>query len=207
MKTVIVLGTARSGTSMLAGMLHMIGVDMNQHSNPRQYGPGGNPKGSFEDANFNALTTKLWHNRPDADLSKEIEHLIKLRESRGNEIWGWKSALTHYVFERILPYITNPIFAAVFRDPLTNAYSWKDHMKKVYNRNVTLTEAIKEICGSNMALSEILLRHPNIPTFFTTYHIMYNSFTNEGRRLAKFLEIKLNARQIKQLENFVVRRR
>lgn len=55
MKTVIVLGVARSGTSMVSGLLHFMGVNMNPANNP---GPQ-NPKGSFEDIKFITLTTQM----------------------------------------------------------------------------------------------------------------------------------------------------
>ena len=44
MKTVIVLGNARSGTSITAGMLKILGVGMDSRINPNPF----NPKGDFE---------------------------------------------------------------------------------------------------------------------------------------------------------------
>ena len=41
---IIVLGKGRSGTSMVSGILEILGVDMNAEHNPNF----GNPKGDFE---------------------------------------------------------------------------------------------------------------------------------------------------------------
>src|SRR5437879_5732793 len=56
MRNCLILGSGRSGTSMLAGMLHGAGYYMGTHLIPADE---SNPKGYFEDDEINAINEAL----------------------------------------------------------------------------------------------------------------------------------------------------
>lgn len=98
---VVVLGDSRSGTSMIAIMLHMLGINMNPDTTKTV-----NPFGCYEDVEFTNLTVevkKKLDNEKKYDLP-EIRFLMKpivrdlyKKRSKENKHWGFKSALTHYM--------------------------------------------------------------------------------------------------------------
>ena len=66
MKTVIVLGNARSGTSMTAGILFYIGVNISHVHKPNSQ----NPRGAFESVAWNTVTSKI-HQEINKGLDKK----------------------------------------------------------------------------------------------------------------------------------------
>lgn len=102
-KTVIVLGAPRGGTSMVAGSLHYLGVQMGDKLTEATY---------EYPAIINAIAG---HN-----LSK-VRELVAEQNSK-YQIWGWKQP-THieYFFDKILPILKNPILIAIYRDVLSIA--------------------------------------------------------------------------------------
>lgn len=109
--TVVVLGAARGGTSMVAGALRILGVDM----------------GADIDASNNEDLAFLGH-RGDrlvfADpLHEERRHSylkgirahITSRNERG-VLWGWKDPLASYYVRDVAGLLVRPVFIAVTRD-------------------------------------------------------------------------------------------
>jgi hypothetical protein len=99
MTCMIVLGVPRSGTSLVAGLLHQMGVFMGQKlMAPME---GVNPLGFFEDEEF--LERHIWMLRsedepslafndtlkPDQRMQNEYRQLVRRREEE-HEIWGIK---------------------------------------------------------------------------------------------------------------------
>jgi hypothetical protein len=95
-KTVIVLGVARGGTSMVAGALHYLGVPM-----------GEKLSAVYEDI---ALSTAVEQGR-----TKDIASIIVHRDSI-HSTWGWKrpSAIKH--LRNWHGKFRNPFYVVIFRD-------------------------------------------------------------------------------------------
>lgn len=100
-RTIIVLGAARGGTSMVAGALHHLGVPM-----------GEGLSAVYEDV---ALSSAIEENREG-----DVDALIAARNAM-HPVWGWKrpSAISHRsAWEGKF---LNPRFVVVFRDPFAIA--------------------------------------------------------------------------------------
>jgi hypothetical protein len=97
-RTLIVLGVARSGTTMVAGALHHLGVDM---------GMGQRMNNVFEDMEIGALLDR----KDYAALASVVE-----QRNRAHPVWGWKrpDAIDH--MEEIEPIFRSPEYIVVFRD-------------------------------------------------------------------------------------------
>ena len=124
-KTMIVLGNARSGTSMTAGLLHFLGVNLNHKHKPNAQ----NPNGAFESVAFNTLTGKMHQEINAGKGKKQIRDMFedKIKEviaKNESPLWGWKSAATHWTLDLILPHIQNPRLVIVTRNITHNAESW-----------------------------------------------------------------------------------
>lgn len=109
-KTVIVLGAARGGTSMVAGLVRMMGIPMGERIDPP----------SNEDLDFIEGKEPL----PAAPDPKHPEHkrvwerLLGLVNARNQKYkdWGWKDPLAFVYIVPLLTHLRNPHLVVVFRD-------------------------------------------------------------------------------------------
>ena len=104
MKTIIVLGNARSGTSLTTGLLKIIGVNIVDNSTPNK----GNPKGAFEHSDFIDITTNMTNALANKKTKTEIreQYLPELRRlinEHKSDLWGWKSGMTRWNLDIELP--------------------------------------------------------------------------------------------------------
>ncbi|MCI4349370.1 MAG: sulfotransferase [Thermoplasmata archaeon] len=128
-RTVVVLGMHRSGTSVVAGILHALGVDMG----PTAPGEGwegqhwSNPTGHFENPAFVAFNQRAlggdatgirgppkWKDLGEhrAEFGPEVRQLLRASE---RQYWGWKDPWTVLTLELFLAELTNPAFVFVRR--------------------------------------------------------------------------------------------
>lgn len=98
-RTYIVLGVARSGTSMVTGVLRELGIFM-----------GDVQADNHEDPLF--LTDEI----------ESIQALI-LKRNRQYDCWGWKVLKTLFIMPQLLPFLRNPHFIILTRDPFDIARS------------------------------------------------------------------------------------
>jgi len=91
-KTIIVFGCARGGTSMVAGVIRMLHIDL-----------GINLPNNHEDQNF---------------VGKPIEHYINSIDSNNNNKsdWGWKNPNAANYLEQVKHKLRNPYLIVVYRD-------------------------------------------------------------------------------------------
>lgn len=102
-KTIIVIGAARGGTSMLAGVTAKLGVDMGEWGAP-----------FYEHSDLRPLLHERFIDKRKVFAAIEKNNLA-------HDVWGWKYPLSHRYFSWILPGVRNPYIIAVFRDPLAVA--------------------------------------------------------------------------------------
>lgn len=136
MKTYIILGMHRSGTSFLAKALH----DQDVNIGKELLGAGrGNEAGHFENMDFLMMNERLlrvaggtWLNPPskEAILEAKESHrdkIIELIDKNKDDFWGFKDARTSLTFDVYLPHILDvdpdPFIYACFRHPMEVAKS------------------------------------------------------------------------------------
>ncbi len=105
-RCILVLGTHRTGTSLVAGILHHLGVNMGDEMKPAH---PTNPAGHFEDMDFLALNDKVvgnWQSpREDlvsADALSNYEMLVRQKTST---LWGIKDPRLCITAKWILPFL------------------------------------------------------------------------------------------------------
>jgi len=113
-KTIIVVGVARGGTSVVAGTLHALGVFM-----------GGAQSPVFEDLKLSLAFEKK---------SKESFKSVVEEYNQKNDIWAWKRPSSLYELNMVAKTVRNPYFIFVFRDFVSisnrNSISMKFDFKK-----------------------------------------------------------------------------
>lgn len=100
-KTIIVVGVARGGTSIVAGALYHLGVPMGNAAAP-----------VFEDLRLSLAFEK--------QSKEKFEHVIDDYNLKHN-LWAWKRPSTLHALAKIARKVRNPHFIFVFRDMLSVA--------------------------------------------------------------------------------------
>jgi len=122
-RSIFVFGVARSGTSVVAGILHHLGVSMLQGTVPKGT---DSPTGTFEDQNFVLLGIQ----RNDDPYNLNAEHrqlyanMIRMRQSQFY-LWGVKEVRLMYVFRALLPVLEDPRIIFVQRSLDSIYASWE----------------------------------------------------------------------------------
>lgn len=121
----VVLGMHRSGTSMIAGILRSLGINMGvRFREPDIH----NESGYWEDLDWRDLNASIlraaggsWYNPPD---TKEIENVaesfndqvISLVEKKKHSPWGIKDPRLCLTFPVIAKHLPDPLFILVYRN-------------------------------------------------------------------------------------------
>jgi len=130
-KTVVILAMPRSGSSLLAGILHRLGVWMGEDEDIK-VGKHLNRYGCYENQSFIALNENILfqakrvpdHSRRLSDNDGLIESVVKSYEEkiknliRNNEreLWGFKNPTIIYTLPYFYQHLTNPYYICLYRD-------------------------------------------------------------------------------------------
>jgi hypothetical protein len=169
-KNVIILGSGRSGTSMVAGALSCTGYFMGE----KLIDPSpANPKGFFEDGKVNYINDRillchapLWRRLPiiskiraeapgpnqlwlsrvclDAPLRRSDAIVYDIKSLTSVEPFCFKDPRFCYTLPIWRPYIKNARFVCVFRHPSQTVSSIMREATSEYLHNLAITEEIAE---------------------------------------------------------------
>lgn len=101
-RTVVCFGTARGGTSMVAGAILGLGVPM-----------GDGIQRNIEDPDFNLDR----HGGPVKAFVKKTRSVVAER-NKAHDIWGWKFPFAHRYLDDLIEDLRAPHLVCVFRDPV-----------------------------------------------------------------------------------------
>ncbi|WP_420861697.1 hypothetical protein [Algirhabdus cladophorae] len=101
-KTVICYGSPRGGTSMVAGAMYGLGIDI-----------GTDLPVNLEDYQFNM-------DKNDLTREEFVDSMIAAIDERNKTkgTWGWKYPSANRYLEDVLTHVRNPHLVLVFRDPI-----------------------------------------------------------------------------------------
>ena len=203
-KTIVILGMHRSGTSMVAGVLDILGVNMGKELEEANK---WNPVGYFENKKFMAINKEITDeedgliiNIPTLEkilLKKEkfiqkIKNIIKQEETN---FWGWKDPRTSLTIDLFLPFLKNPHFIVCFRNPLEVAKSLRKR------DGFSILEGLRLTMEYNKRIINFLDKHKELKCLYLSYEQIINNKQKELNKITAFLGInlnkKLNARVLK----------
>ncbi|MBD3190892.1 MAG: hypothetical protein GF308_09625 [Candidatus Heimdallarchaeota archaeon] len=129
MKTVVVLCVPRSGSSLLAGILHHLGVYMGP-SDHLEKGGHVNKHGCFENQDFLSLSHNILYEADSPVGLIELPDETKLQSSVENNeqkiksvinkhqqpLWGWKDPSTFHIIPYIHEFLENPHYIVMKRN-------------------------------------------------------------------------------------------
>ena len=201
MKSIVVMGNARSGTSMTAGLLSILGVNMGEVSvkDMKKNQIIQNPKGAFENPDFTKLTSDMHKDWTDGmgyiSLNKKYEQKIKDTIAFNQKtLWGFKSAAVSPFLPMFVKNMACPHIVTVMRNVIHNTKSWIVHMRDVFGTNVEFNKSLKKMTDNQNIIAKIVvgLSHPNI---FVTYEDLKKDSWTEAKRLAKFIDVNYEGKE------------
>ncbi|WP_224815472.1 sulfotransferase [Hasllibacter sp. MH4015] len=104
-RTIVCFGTARGGTSMVAGAILGLGVPMGERIGK-----------NVEDPAFNLD----WHGGPVERFLDDARRIIAAR-NRQHSVWGWKFPFAQRYLAQLAGDIRAPHLVCVYRDPVPSA--------------------------------------------------------------------------------------
>lgn len=107
--TYIVIGSPRGGTSMVAGLLRLLGIYMGD-----EVAEANNEDQAFINLHKGGFETLLALTSKDSTI-KTIRDIIQERNKK-HETWGWKDPLSSLYVKHIIGDLRNPRFVFVTRD-------------------------------------------------------------------------------------------
>ena len=179
-RTVIVIGTPRSGTSLVAGLAEAIGVDMGGPFKPRPT----NPKGSYDHPCFVHLTIR--HSEGE-DVTDEIVAGVA---KYAKPLWGWKSAITYRMLDAFLPHMPNPHLLAVYRpEHEAHALSIQNATKRWRHTDVSMGAAILTSKKGQRAVRKAMQAYAHLPQLSLDFKWAKRFPAAAGRAIAEWLSL------------------
>lgn len=204
-KTVVVLGMARTGTSLIAGILYYLGVKMcteDEAEEKDEFNQGG----YFQNTDFkrlNGLFYPDWSKNPPSLIKTKLlaylrrERLRRLFEKYENEeIWGFKDAKTSFIIEAIYPYLKNPHFVVSLRPASAAASSF-------YRRNGISQRAGRKRWEQSYVRTFKFLSNHEDPFILMEYYDIIKRPNENVRRFIDFLGISPDEKQITKAVSFI----
>lgn len=175
MKIYVVLGAPRTGTSLVAGMLHHGGCSMGKKLNPAQ---PANPAGFFEDLEFMSLhmhalsqvranwdvppTTQGLRSIAAGDFQSCAETLVAAKHEearkREHDAWGFKDHRATWLLSLYAPVLAehDVTYIATHRNPLAAAQSF---LRAWPLKFATPDKALKLIAQYELCIAAFLESH------------------------------------------------
>jgi hypothetical protein len=160
-RTIIVLGTPRGGTSMVAATLRKLGVMMGERLGHQH-----------EDPNFRGEV-------PLGDMLATVK-----QRNDTYDIWGWKLPNNVYYVEQLLPHLRNPHFVAVFRNPYSISRSSSERDRREYQARLL------QVATNHTKTVVDLIGRLKAPTALTAFESAVRNREEFVRGLAEFVGVR-----------------
>ncbi len=194
----------RSGTSVIAGILNRLGIEMGD-----KYGKGiYNPLGFFEDPKFRDLNRKIlkeaggrWDQPPNEEIiyaqrdkfTDEIKNLIEDKP----KIWGWKDPRNCLTIELYIPYLNNPYFIVCYRKPAGVTQSFYRRYKMEYEKVIKLKKIYDE------RIENFFKKYPKFKRFDVYYEKIISNPKEFVDNILNFLDISIKRKEYNKAIKFI----
>lgn len=205
MKTVVILGSGRSGTSVTSGILHLSGVNMGQRfASPNPL----NVNGNFENVFFAILNDRIlaaaggsWSVLPPekaiiAQKERFADDISALVETESSRLWGFKDPRFCATFPLYEKHLTNPYFVIVRRKHESIVASLRNCMEVDKATNVPDPDALVR---ENCKRIESIARGKRSVTI--QYEDYFPDPKPQIKKLLEFLEVEADIDRLAQFVN------
>lgn len=189
MSTFIVTGHDRSGTSMVAGILHHLGVDMGESK--FRSADEANQKGYFENSDFVTNNIKI------LESEKGLSDCRKLVEKHKTENWGVKDPRFIYTLQYYIEYMSNPKMIVSIRHPESVIDSIHHYDNRGYTHPKERVDITRDVYRYMGELSRLDSWY-DIPILF----VSYEKLLDKGGELDKLCDF-VGIDKTKEVEDFI----
>ena len=192
-QAVVVLGMHRSGTSMIAGVLSKLGINMGSDFIEESW---ANPLGHFEDISFHSLNRRIlqaaggrWDNPPSEKailrqepfFRTEIENLLNMQHLTK---WGWKEPRTSLTIKLFLPHLAIPKFIIIHR----NEHDIAKSLRRRDSINVEKGIDLSKIYYGR--IEQFFEDHPELSRLDLSYEEVVEKPVDSTKNIVDFLGLK-----------------
>ena len=209
-KTIVVLGIARSGTSMTTGLLEQFGIHVAKNE-PTEKQLQFNAKGCFECKHMfvmyqiqKEIGISYCPNKIAQATRKHI-YGIKTsiqRAAEGHSIWGFKS-LGVEALDVILPFLNNPHIILTTRSASDHARAYQAYQAASSKDVRPITESLFDVANGNKRVCEVIRRNAQYPHYLTSYESIRKNPVQEAKNLAQFIGIEIIEEMIVKVQDFI----
>lgn len=215
-ETYIIIGNARSGTSLTAGLLSIFGISMDADiMAPDRFAPKGYYESdAAKNINYRIFelarpgfeypnNQHLWYHPTLEDIQAQVgraDDEISAFVAAGNksEKWGFKSPITALTLDHFLPHVSNPKIIATVRNPLENA----EVAHLIYG--VDFLRALKAVNYCNYVVAK-QIEEKQLDHIFINFTDYKTDAMKVAEDLAKFCGIEMTADMRRKVNNFVIK--
>jgi len=194
MKTIIIPGILRSGTSLTSQIVQALGVNFgNDFQPPDEF----NPYGYFENKAFRKLNDEILGGdrynvplKPQAitKFADKAKALIKTQKEKLGSIWGWKEVKTALTLSVYYPYLDNPYIIICERDDNQTAKSFA----RIESFHLTEKDALEIVKLHKKSLNEFIEKEkPKVLKLKFEDFFKENGLDNQVKKISDFLDIKI----------------
>lgn len=167
----LILGTPRSGTSCVGGILHRLGIHMGDRSIPAN---PMNPLGFYQDVDFDALFHDTMPDGmyiPETDFKLPEDKIIRLKElieerCKHRIDWGVKCSRMSFIFDDFRRFCTNEIKLIITqRDPelsIASMSNWLNENHQSARQMITRAVKMLDKVASTTDLPVLTINYPNL---------------------------------------------
>lgn len=197
MKTIVVLGAHGGGTSLVAGILHALGVRMH----PNMAGRIKNYH-TYEDADFMRLNIQIlkaaggdWKKPPpqrriDEKAALFVPRIKTLVGKKKAALWGWKDPRNSLTAPLYHPHLPNPHYILVTRPAGGAGRSVASRGPALANR-----ERYTKLAKTYYARAGTFLKKVDAPVLRVSYHELLNDRKRTVTRIARFVGSKADVKK------------
>ena len=215
-RTVIVLGHNRGGTSLIAGMLHSLGVRMGPIGAPSAWidQQWSTPTGHYENRDFASVNKRIldptgrWRHLVNPEWVHVRECSPRAREAmrvaigrNQGPLWGWKNNLTVFLAEEYVRLTPNPHLVFVARAP--DAIADALHRRE----GCSLEEAARSVNLRQQRLDALWAEQNGVPRLLISYEDTVRDPEATVRSLMGFLKIAPDPTQVATAKGLILDRR
>lgn len=231
MKTVVPLCLLRSGSTVLSGILHYLGVYMGKKSDLIK-GQHVNKYGCFENQDFLKLSHKILYDAGSSGIYFDFPPEFKIKQAveknwarvqetiarnKKDPYWGWKDPSTFHIIHYIDSLLENPHYIILKRDVKqiansiikitvqTNFYSSFYHELSLFNNHIYRVYLVIRLLSKYFANGRQLENEIFLEQIIVNAYMKMGKFTKNKKCLTVTFDDLVNKpeKTIKQITKFL----
>lgn len=190
-RTIVVLGVARGGTSLISGLLDLAGIDM-----------GNAILANHEDPEFvfHSGDRRVFHGDRKQEALAKVSEIIAKRNAE-KKVWGWKDPLALHYLGGVADKLRNPYVVLVVRNLVSVALSEFKRNKLAFSECAFLSK--QQLTLVEYSLIYEMLAQTHFPTLIMEYEKVIKYPEEAVNELCAFIGQKPGEEVLQRMKRFI----